>query len=96
MVSDNGVASCVDVKTGTQVKQLRLGGGFFASPVLADGKIYYCNEETPGKTFVVEANAGMKLLATNVLDEGCMASPAVIGKSLFLRTRTHLYRIEQK
>ncbi len=96
MVSDNGVASCVDVKTGTQVKQLRLGGGFFASPVLADGKIYYCNEETPGKTFVVEASAGMKLLATNVLDEGCMASPAVIGKSLFLRTRTHLYRIEQK
>ena len=55
MVSDNGVASCVDVKTGTQVKQLRLGGSFFASPVLADGKIYYCNEETPGKTFVVEA-----------------------------------------
>jgi len=94
MVSDGGVASCVDVKTGKQVKDLRLSGNFAASPVLADGKIYYCGEE--GKTFVVEANRDLKLLATNVLNEGCMASPAVLGKAIFLRTRTHLYRIEQK
>jgi outer membrane protein assembly factor BamB len=95
MVSDGGIASCVDVKTGKQVKQLRLSGTFAASPVLADGKIYYCSEKD-GKTFVVEANRDMKLLATNVLDEGCMASPAVLGRAIYLRTRTHLYRIEQK
>jgi outer membrane protein assembly factor BamB len=95
MVNDGGIASCVDVKTGKQIKQLRLGTSFAASPVLADGKIYFCGEKD-GKSYVVEANRELKLLAANHLDEGCMASPAVIGKTIFLRTRTHLYRIEQK
>jgi outer membrane protein assembly factor BamB len=93
MVSDQGMASCVDAKDGKLVKQQRLGGGFSASPVLADGKLYFANDK--GTTYVVEANRGMKVLAENRLDEGCMASPAVSGRAIFLRTRTHLYRIEQ-
>ncbi len=95
MTSDTGLASCVDARTGEAVGQVRLGGKSFASPLFADGKIYFC-ESDKGVTHVVEANRGMKVLASNKLDEGCMASPAVAGKALFLRTRTHLYRIEQK
>jgi outer membrane protein assembly factor BamB len=97
MVSDDGFASCVEIakKEATRLTQMRLGGLFFASPLLVDGKIYFCESEK-GSTFVVEATRDMKLLATNKLDEGCMASPIAIGKSLYLRTRTHLYRIEAK
>jgi outer membrane protein assembly factor BamB len=94
MTTDKGIASCVDVKTGEQVKSQRLDGNFSASGVYAGGKIYFSNQE--GSTFVMEANKDMKILAENKLDEGCMASPAISGKALYLRTRTHLYRIEEK
>jgi outer membrane protein assembly factor BamB len=94
MVSDNGVASCVDARTGELVDSLRLPGAFSASPVYADGQIYFPSQEKT--TYVVRPGREMKLLAANKLDEGCMASPAVTGKALILRTRTHLYRIEQK
>jgi outer membrane protein assembly factor BamB len=94
MVSDGGVASCLEAKTGKPVKDVRLNGKFSASPVFADGRIYFADQE--GTTFVVEASPELKVLAANKLDEGCMASPAVAGKGLFLRTRTHLYRLEQK
>lgn len=94
MVSDNGVASCIDAKTGELAGTQRLPGKFSASPIYADGRMYFAGEEKT--TYVVEANREMKILAANKLDEGCMASPAVAGKALILRTRTHLYRIEQK
>jgi outer membrane protein assembly factor BamB len=94
VVSDGGVANCLEAKTGNVVKSVRLGGKFWASPILADGKLYCGNQE--GSVFVVEANPEMKILAENQLDAGCMASPAVSGKALFVRTKTHLYRIEQK
>lgn len=94
MVSDKGVASCVDIKTGEQLGQARLGGAFSGSPVYADGRMYFASEE--GSTYVVEPSRELKILAVNKLDQGCMASPAVAGKALYLRTRTHLYRLEQK
>lgn len=94
MVTDNGVAGSVEAKTGKQVQQLRLGGEFSASPVHADGKLYFASQKE--STYVVQPGREMKLLATNRLDDGCMASPAVSGKALFLRTKTHLYRIEKK
>jgi outer membrane protein assembly factor BamB len=92
MVSDRGVASCLDAATGKPLWQSRLGGDFYASPLYADGRIYYSNHD--GRTFVVAAESRFKLLATNVLDAGCMSSPAVYDKALYLRTETHLYRIE--
>jgi len=92
MVSDRGVALCLDAATGKSLWQSRLGGDFSASPLYADGHIYFCNQD--GRTFVVAAEPAFKLLATNTLEAGCMASPAVYGKGLFLRTDTHLYRIE--
>lgn len=93
LINDSGIASCLDAKTGAEIWNERVGGNFSASPVAADGKIYFCNEE--GKTIVVAPDRKFKKLAENKLDDGFMASPAIAGKALFLRTKTALYRIEQ-
>jgi outer membrane protein assembly factor BamB len=93
MASNDGVALCVDITTGKEVKKLRLGGTIVASPLAVDGRVYFFGQD--GNSHVLEANAEMKTLATNKLEEGCWASPAVSGKALFLRTQTHLYRIEE-
>lgn len=91
-VSDKGVASCIEAKTGETVWQSRLGGAYRASPIYADGKIYFCSEE--GLTSVIEAGREFKLLQQNQLEDGFQASPAVVGNTLYLRTLTHLYCVE--
>lgn len=93
MVSDNGIASCLDAKTGKQVWEERLGGECSGSPVFADGHIYVPDQT--GTTFVLEPARSFKKVAGNRLADGCMASPAVTGKSLLIRTKTHLYCIEK-
>jgi outer membrane protein assembly factor BamB len=93
MVGDSGIASCLEAKTGQVVWTARLGGNYSASPLWADGRVYIFGEE--GNTAVIEAGRRFKLLAENRLDDGFMASPAAAGRALFLRTRTHLYRIEE-
>lgn len=92
MVDDGGVASCIEAKTGKECWRERVGGNFSASPLYAEGRVYFFNEE--GKTTVVEAGRQFKVLAENELGDGFMASAAVSGKALFLRSRTHLYRVE--
>lgn len=94
MISDGGVASCLDIKTGEAVWTKRLGGSFSASPVYAAGRIYISDQD--GKTFIFQPGREYQQLAINKLDDGCMASPAVSGKAVFLRTKTSLYRIETK
>ncbi len=94
MISDAGIMSCVEAKTGTPVWLERLGGNYSASPVYADGKIYFFSED--GTTPVIASGREYKLLAKNKLDAGFMASPAIVGKSLILRTKTDLYCVEQK
>jgi outer membrane protein assembly factor BamB len=94
VVSEGGILSCVMAKTGKGAWQARVGGPYSASPVYAAGRLYLFGED--GRSFVGEPGKEWKTLAVNQLDEGCMATPAVAGKALFLRTRTHLYRIEQK
>lgn len=94
LISDGGVASCLDTKTGEAVWTKRLGGKFSASPVYAAGRIYLSDET--GKTFVLKPGRAFEQLAVNKLDDGCMASPAVSGKGIYLRTKTCLYRIEER
>jgi outer membrane protein assembly factor BamB len=94
MVSDNGVVTCLEAKSGKEVWQHRVGGTYYASPIYAEGHLYFFDDG--GDSHVLEAGREPKVLAHNHLDAGCMASPAVAGKALFVRTKTHLYRIEQK
>jgi outer membrane protein assembly factor BamB len=93
MVNDTGVTSCVDAKTGAEVWRGRVEGTYSASPIAAGGRIYAFSED--GKTTVFEAGREFKVLAQNVLEDGFMASPALDDKTLYLRTKTHLYRIEE-
>ena len=90
-VSDNGIASCLDAHTGSVHWTERLGGSFSASPVFAEGRIYFVNEE--GKTFVIRRGVEYNLLATNDLEERIFASPATADGALFLRGETSLWRI---
>jgi outer membrane protein assembly factor BamB len=94
MVSDKGIATCLEAVTGKQLWQERLGGSFCASPLYAAGHIYLSDED--GKTHVLAAESTFHCVAVNQLDAGCMASAAVAGDALFLRTKTHLYCIDQR
>jgi len=93
MISDAGIASCIEAATGKILWQERIGGEFSASPVYADGRIWFFSEE--GKIQVIAPGKVPQRLAENQLDDGFLASPAIVGRSFFLRTRTHLYRVEQ-
>ncbi|MFZ4987036.1 MAG: PQQ-binding-like beta-propeller repeat protein [Blastocatellia bacterium] len=91
MIGDTGILSCLEAKTGSLVWMKRIGGEFSASPIYADGKIYLVDET--GKSTVIRPGRQFNLVAENTLDEGALASPAAVDGALFIRTRTHLYRI---
>ena len=92
MINDAGVVTCLEAASGRQVWRERLKGDFAASLLYADGHVYCFSRE--GVTTVLKAARNYEVLATNVLDSGFMASPAVSGRTLFLRTKEALYRIE--
>ncbi|HXI54068.1 MAG TPA: PQQ-binding-like beta-propeller repeat protein [Candidatus Saccharimonadales bacterium] len=92
-IDDGGIASCLEARTGKEVWRERVGGNYSASPLLAADRLYFFSEE--GKATVVAAGREFRKLAENTLDDGFMSSPAVAGdKTLYLRTRSNLYRIE--
>jgi len=93
MINDSGVVTCLDARTGAEVWKSRLSDSYSASPISAAGRVYFFSED--GNATVIEAGRTFKILAQNSLDEGFMASPAIDGRALYLRTRTHLYRIEE-
>ena len=93
MVSDKGIASCLDARTGALRWRERLGGNFSASPISADGRIYFFSEE--GVTTVLAPGRHFRKLATNKLDGQIMASPAISGTAIYLRTDQHLYCIDR-
>ena len=93
MIDDGGIASCLDARTGEEIWRERVTGNYSASPICAAGRLYFCSEE--GKTTVVAASREFRVIAANQLEDGIMASPAAAGNALFLRTKTHLYRIQE-
>ena len=93
-VSDVGVATCADAKTGQVHWNERLGGGFSASPLFADGRIYFQNEEGVG--LVLKPGKIFEVLAKNELGERTLASCAVDDGTLFIRSAQHLFRIGKK
>jgi outer membrane protein assembly factor BamB len=93
-VADNGIATCVDARTGQQHWQERIGGNVSASPVYADGRIYITTED--GRTIVIAASREFEKLAENDLGERTLASAAISGKALFIRTASNLYCIADR
>ncbi len=94
ILANQGILDCYNLKTGEDVYRQRLlhqGGGFSASPVAADGKIYLSGED--GDIFVVKAGREFELLSTNRMGELLMATPALAGGMMFVRTQHHLFAI---
>lgn len=94
VVSDNGIASCYDARTGKVHWEERLGGKHSASPILANGLVYTQSEE--GVSTVFKAGSKFERIARNDLKERSLASFAASGGALFARTENHLYRIENR
>ncbi|MHB8523765.1 MAG: outer membrane protein assembly factor BamB family protein [Limisphaerales bacterium] len=92
MAAEESFITCVEAATGQVVWTDRVGGKYAASPIYGDGRLYFFDQA--GTTKVLKPGRALEVLATNTLEDGFMASPAVSGKALFLRTKTHLYRIE--
>jgi len=91
LVTEAGVAKCFKAASGQVIWRERLGGRFSASPVWADGKIYFLSEK--GITTVIQEGAEFKVLAENGLNETCKASPAISQGNIFIRSEKHLYCI---
>jgi outer membrane protein assembly factor BamB len=91
LTNDVGVLTCADAKTGERVWQARLDGVFFASPVAADGMVYFVSQT--GETIVVKAGRTPQILARNDLGERLVASPAISGGRIFLRSDARLFAI---
>jgi outer membrane protein assembly factor BamB len=95
LVEDNGIATCLDSRSGKPRWTHRIGGTYAASPLFAMGKIYTLSED--GDTTIFEANPSQYVqVAKNELNEQCLATPGVIDNALLIRTRSSLYRIENR
>ena len=92
MTTDLGILTCLDAATGKEVWRERLSGNYAASPTLADGKIFLFSEE--GNATVIALGDTFQAVATNQLDGRILASPAFVDGAVYVRTDTHLYRIE--
>jgi outer membrane protein assembly factor BamB len=94
ILQGNGVVAAHDVRTGQRIYQERLvatGGSFSASPVAADGKLYFASED--GDMYVVKAGPAFEILSTNPIGEIIMSSPAVSEGVLFVRGLKHVFAI---
>ena len=91
IVSDSGIATCVDAKSGAVQWQQRLDGTFSASPLLAGGRIYFLSEQ--GTATVIKPGRSFELLATNTIDGITLASIAVSDGNMIIRSDRQLYRI---
>jgi len=94
MVSDWGNASWLDARKGEDLWRQRLRGRYYASPIYAGGRIYTFSLE--GRTVVLAADDTYSELASSTLEGRIRASPAVADSAFFIRTETHLYRLEQQ
>ncbi|MBM3993516.1 MAG: serine/threonine protein kinase [Planctomycetes bacterium] len=91
LANNDGIATCLDAENGKELWKERLAANFRATPLVHDGKIYFFSKDA--KAIIALANREFKKISTNELGEDMMASPAAAHGSLFIRTRSHLYRI---
>jgi outer membrane protein assembly factor BamB len=94
--TNNGLLSAFDAKSGTphyQVQRLEKAANVFASPVAAAGRVYIPGRD--GTTVVLKHGAAFQVIAENTLDDGFDASPALVGREMYLRGSRYLYRISE-
>ncbi|MCS5632647.1 MAG: PQQ-like beta-propeller repeat protein, partial [Pirellulaceae bacterium] len=92
MISDRGIGSCLDATTGETIWQERIGGNYSASPILNNGNIYFTSEQ--GDTTIIKASEEYQVVAKNSMGQSTLASFAVADGAIYIRTDSHLYRIE--
>ena len=92
-ISDKGILSSINARTGKLRWRKRIGGNFSASPIVSKGLVFVFDRE--GKTTIVRPGKTARIIAVNELDEGLMASAAVAKNALILRTSGHLYCIAE-
>jgi len=96
-VQDGGRVTCYEAKTGKpifQQERLDAEGEYYASPVAANGRVYFCS--TRGTISVVECHDGLKVLSRNQLGERIVATPAIADNKIYIRTATHLWAFGAK
>lgn len=96
VINDNGILSVFDPATGERLHRARLavGAGFSASPVAADGRVYFASED--GEVFVLSAEGEHEELARIDMGEPLMATPAIADEALVLRGRGHLWVVSRR
>jgi outer membrane protein assembly factor BamB len=97
VVRNGGILSTIDPETGKLLREARLKdaiGEYYAQPVAGDGKIYFVNKE--GKITVIRPGAEWEILASGDLDEQVIATPAIAGNRIYIRTEEHLYCFGEK
>lgn len=93
VLSDRGTMTCLDAETGEVIWSDRIGGNYMASTLYVNGHIYCFSKQ--GAVTVLKPGRAFNVVATSEMEEGFMASPAVFGDALFVRTTSFLYRIEE-
>lgn len=98
MIKDGGIATAYEVKTGAEVYQERVGegGAYYASPIAANGKIYFTSLNDGTVTVIQGGSSDPRVLAKNKLGERTAATPAIAYDTLFIRTDKHLYAFAEK
>ena len=92
MMKDSGIATCLDATTGKELWQRRIGGNYRSSPIAIGNHVYVTSQK--GKTTIIKLADRYEVVATNQLDGIFLASAAVVGDEFYLRSDSHLYRIE--
>lgn len=93
MINDKGIASAVSAATGKEIWKERIGGNFSASPLLVGDRMYMLSEE--GDATILQVGPKPRELAKNKIGERCLASPAIVGEDLLIRTAAALYRVSK-
>ncbi|MEM1067935.1 MAG: PQQ-binding-like beta-propeller repeat protein [Planctomycetota bacterium] len=92
-ISDEGILSIIDIQSGEMIQRTRVGGKFASSPLVIANKLYLGNQAGEFSVFQIDGSGKASLIATNELDGAIMASPAVIGTNLIVRTSKSLMRV---
>jgi outer membrane protein assembly factor BamB len=96
VVNDNGILTVFDARTGERLYRARVGGGgftFSSSPWAYGGHVFFLSED--GETFVAKEGAAYEEVGRNPLEEMTLASPAIAGDSIYIRTQSKLYRFSE-